>query len=274
MTKARLFLCAFSCFFCTVCAFAQSAPQPQTTTVWQYGLPGHQFVVTNATPWFSRISVGASGNKKTKVFVDLAPNETAATATKGGKKHAWWKTAVPFSGPQPVVRYGRSSNIDLPIAALFYTDAQRTRYIGATVSIFMLPGYGASSVNSLIIKPENIWFADDVDRAELAEAAQKVPRTLPAEKPLDINYAAAQGLGIQMFVWNSPTPAHIVVNGASQGWIHEGETYYLAGRSPVTITLMAQDGNGQLRTWSQSFINQNWFNVTARVAVLGAQDLR
>jgi hypothetical protein len=83
----------------------------------------------------------------------------------------------------------------------------------------------------------------------------------------------SEGEGIQMIVWNSPTAAHLTVNGNDQGYLHQGETYYLGARSPAAITLTTKDANGRLTTWSQTFMNQDYYGVHAEVLILGTQDL-
>lgn len=255
--------------FGAACAFAQTATQPDTQTVWQYGLPGHQMVITNTTPWFTRLFVGASASKKakaTKNIVDLSPGETASTASQ---KRLSWKQAIPFTHPS-FVSYDRSSNIDVPIVALFYADAAHTQYLGVSTSVVNLAGGGASSVSSLIFKPENISLADDVDRGNLS-ASNATPNA--TVKPMNINFNIGEGVGIEEFVWNSATPASIMVNGVGQGLLHKGEIYYLAGRSPAAVIFAAQGTDGRLHVWNRSFDNQIYYGVQAQMFVLGTQDL-
>lgn len=254
-------------FFCAACVFAQVTAWPQTQTSWMAGMPRHEVSIMNATPWFSYVSVG--GNTKKAAVVNLSPGETAATGavTKGKKRHPNWKSAVPFTRGS-VVQYNRSSDVDVPVIALFYADAEHRHYVGAGTSVFQVMGSGASSTTSIVFEPKNVRIASGVDVNNITTT----PSRGFATKPLDLNMTIAEGISVQMLVWNSATPVHIAVNGVNQGFLHQGEVYCLTGRTPTSATL-AQEENGRIRTWNWSFANQNWSGVRAKVFVLGSHDL-
>jgi hypothetical protein len=259
--KTKSLLVAAASFIAAY-AYGQTPVQPETTTSSSGGLAHHQLRVINATPWYCRL---ATVTRKAKNFVELGPGETASTAAKGGGKQGMWTEAIPFAS-KPFVWYAQSADIVVTLAALFYSDPTKSQYIGAAVSAVPTKGAGTSSFSSVLIKPENVWLADDVDRSRIP--AVLTGRLNQAEKPLKVNYTSAEGAGIQMFVWNSETPADVMLDRSAQGKVRKGDVYYVSGHTRTRITFTVAESNGYMRTWEQTFADDG-----AHVFVLGIHDL-
>jgi len=234
--------------------------QVDTSSSWRYGLPGHQMTITNTTSCYAFLSVGVTDKANI-----LPPGGTLSTAARdnSGKKHFW--SAGKFVG------YDRSSNIEVPIVARFYADAERNNYIGAAVTKITLPGYGMSSSYSLIFRPENIQLADDAQAGDSSTPSDIDPNP----QPLFTNIDTCEGCGVWVIVWNSTKPARITVNGTYRGSLPKGAAYYLATRKMVTMSISAEDANGQARFWTGSWPNENYYGVTVWVAgTMGVRNLR
>jgi hypothetical protein len=261
MIKTALVLIAFG----AACAFAQATAQPQTTSVWQYGMPQHRLAIQNTAPWKCRLVTVAPFKGKTQVvgLTDLAPGETmfAGRKGKGG-------LVIPFSKPA-LIGYDRSSDLNIPVVAIYFSEADGgSHYIGAASGIFYIPGAGNTSISQLVFGQENIRFANDTPTN-----APTVESHL-AEKGVVIPYFATEGTAIQIFVWNSRTPARITVNGSGSDELLLGNVKAFVGRSPITVTVSAVDENGKVRTWSQGFQNSDFYGTHAQVFILGMRDLR
>lgn len=246
-------------------ATPQKVMQAETATRSQSGVPQHQLRVANATPWYCRL---ASVNKKAREFVDLAPGETASTAVKGANKSGLLGV-VPFAR-ESFVWYARSADINVTLAALMYADPMHKQYIGATIGAVRVPGAGATSFSSVLIKPENVWLVEGFDQSTIRSGQTGLSQI---ERPLEVNYTVGDGVGIQAFIWNSETPASVMLNRSAQGLIHQGEIYYVAGHSQTRITVAVEELSGELRRWEQSFNTNGVSGVSAQVFVLGRGDL-
>jgi hypothetical protein len=236
--------------------------QVQSQATYRYGMPSHQLMVTNATPYFMEVYVG-----KLQARNDLAPGEAASTAVKksDGKKHFFGKSSA-------FVGYARSSNIDVPITARFYVDAEHQVYLGASIAKITLPGYGTTSSDSLVFRSENIWFAEGVNCHDLPASNATANFVI---KPLIADFDSGEGDGIWVFVWNSTTPASLIVNGEDCGLLQQGKLsmYYLATRKMVDIRIATRDTNG-IHIWSRSYSNQNFYGTTAwELSILSTRDL-
>ena len=255
-------------FFATVCAFAQQPAQPQTQTVWQYGLPQHRLAIQNAAPWSCRLvtvaPIGKLGRSaETVAFADLAPGETVFAGEKR-RKGGFFN---PLSKPS-LISYDRSSDINVPIIAIYFTEVDGAdRYVGAATGNLYVPGAGNSSVSQLSFGLQNIRFAND-----LKPTAPKAEPRL-AEKAALVPYFKTDGTHIQVFVWNSSTPARITVNGGAGENLKLGDVKAFVSRSPIIITISAIGQDGALKTWSQQFQNSDYFGTHAQVFVLGTSDL-
>jgi hypothetical protein len=265
----KFFVAAFVLFvIAAVCAFAQQPAQSTTQTVWQYGLPVHRMAIQNTAPWSCRLvtvaPVGKLGRAaRTFGIADLAPGETAFA----GEKKRKGGLINPFSKPS-LVGYDRSSDLNIPIIALYFTDVEGVAsYIGAASGNLYVPGSGNSSVSQLTFGPQNIRFADD--------QKPTAPRAEPqlSEKPVLIPYFGTDGTAIQIIVWNSSTPARVTVNGGAGDDIKLGDVKIFVGWSPITVTVSAIDPAGIVKTWSQGFQNSNYYGTYAQVFILGISDL-
>jgi hypothetical protein len=239
----------------------QAAPIQAQANAGEYGMPDHQLTVMNATQCFVRFSVG-----RPKAANDLAPGETASTAAPAndGKKHRFSKIGA-------LAHYDRSSNIDVPIVALFYADAAHATYVGAAVVKITLPGYGMTSGDPMIVfRPENISFASDTDpRGEMPGTTASLNT-----KQLVADFDSGEGVGLFVFVWNSPEPARVMFNGVDQGQLQKGQMYYLATRHIIAVRVTTQDADG-IHVKNFSYGNEDWYGVTVKALfVLSAHDLQ
>lgn len=265
--KTIVFVIAVSC---VACALAQAPAQSQTQTVYTYGMPEHRLTVRNTAPWECSIlalsPIGKLGRSAQIVTVaDLAPGESVFAGEKRRKGGLF----NPFSKPS-LIGYDRSSDLNIPIVALYFTkekESDARRYIGAANGIIYVPGAGNTSTSDLVFGQENIRFADDVPTS--------APKATPkfAETGAEIPYFGTDGTSIQMFVWNSRTPAHITVNGSASDELRLGNVKALVGRSPIVVTISAIGPDGNVRTWSQGFQNDQFFGTYAQVFILGMSDL-
>jgi hypothetical protein len=260
---------SFFAFFGFVCAFAQTTAQPDTTSVWGYGLPQHRIAAQNTAPWKCRLVTVAPYKGKNRVvgLTDLAPGEIMFA---GGKKT---KSGLinPFAKPS-LIGYDRSSDLNIPVIAIYFSEAMEGKsgqwYVGAAAGIFTIPGYGYTSLSHLSFGRQNIRFADD--------ATPTAPPTENhfAEKGVQVPYFVQEGTETQVFVWNSKTPARITTNGSASEEMHLGEIKAFVGRAALIVTISAIDADGKVQTWSQGFQNNDWYGTHAQVFILGMSDLR
>jgi hypothetical protein len=263
--KTNIFVVAF---LCVACAFAQAPAQPQTQTVYTYGMPAHRLAVRNTAPWTCSIlalaPVGKLGRAAEMVTVaDLMPGESVFAGEKRKKGGLF----NPLSKPS-LIGYDRSSDLNIPLVALYFDkEGDGRHYVGAAFGILYVPGAGSTSISNLVFGRENIRFADD--------APPSAPAVTPhfAEHGVEIPYFGAEGTAIQMFVWNSRTPARITVNGAASDELRLGNVKAFIGRSPIVVTVSAVGPDGSVRTWAQGFQNSEYFGTHAQVFVLGMSDL-
>jgi hypothetical protein len=250
----------------SVLAFLGTAIAAHAQGVWLGGgLPVQTMSVENATRLYCRISAYH------QTVADLAPGETIFNGRdqKPAKKpHGFGKFfSVQIHRGNGVGWYMGSASIDMPVVALCYTDAIHQTYVGAASMVFNIVGAGLSTSYHWVIGPEDIRPADD---------APEVPENAGhfISRGVEFPKVTAEGMGIQIIVWNSPSAAHLTMNGQDEGYLREGEMYYLAARNPVTITLTAPGAGGRFRTRSQTTMNQDFSGVRAQVYILGTRDLR
>jgi len=248
---------------------AQQPVQANTQTVYSCGMPQHRLTVQNTAPWTCRLvtvaPVGKFGRSvQTAVITDLAPGESVTSGGKKGKKTHFSLFPLPS-----IVGYDRSSNLTIPVVALYYQPVDgKNQYVGAVGGTFYVPGGGNSSVGQLTLTERNIRFADD--------ATPTAPKVQPvqSEKYADIPYFGTDGTSVQVFVWNSTTPAHITVNGGDGDTLQLGNVKAFVGWAPMTITISAIGPDGTVKSWTGTFPNSNYFGTYAQIFVLGMHDLR
>jgi len=168
-----------------------------------------------------------------------------------------------------LVGYNRSSELNIPLVCLYFDETSGTKqYVGAAGGIFWVPGAGNSSVSTLTFNLQNIRLANDVSTNAPTAASHL------GEKPVEIPYFGTEGTAIQVFVWNSTTPAHITVNGEDSDTLQLGNVKAFIGRAPIVVVVSVVDTNGTVRTWSQSFQNSDYYGTHAQIFILGMRDLR
>lgn len=249
-------------FLGIACAFAQTPAQPQTQTVYTNGIPQHRIAITNTAPWKCRlVTIAPAGKLGRSVQVlglaDLTPGETVFAGRKKGVG-GFISRALP--------EYALSSDLVIPLIAMYFTG--ENQYVGAASGTLWIPGNGTSSISQLAFGRQNIRFADD--------ATPTAPTIAPhlTESGIVIPYFVTEGTAIQVFVWNSSTPAHITMDGTNGEDLRLGSVKAYVTRSPIVVTISAIDENGQIRTWSQGFQNSDYYGTHAQIFVLGMRDLR
>ncbi len=249
----------------SACAFTQQpVQQAQTQVVWQYGPPQNRLSIQNTAPWKCKLITVAPYKRSARsvLVAELMPGESVFA---GNEKKSGFSSLNPFGKPD-IVNYDLSSALTIPILALYVND--QNRYIGASAGVFMIPGAGESSVSDLLLRPEDIRFADDAP-----PQAPQIPPTA-SERPVVVPYFTADGTNTQIFVWNSSTPAHITMNGAGGDTLHLGDVKSYVSWSPIVVTISAVDSNGRMRTWSEGFQNTEYYGTYAQIFILGMSDLR
>jgi hypothetical protein len=252
----------------------QQRPVPPTPTqattqmVYAYGVPVHRLSITNTATRTCRLvtvaPVGKLGrHAQTAAITDLAPGETVSAGEikrKGGLFN-------PFSKPS-LMGYDRSSDLNIPFVCMYFTtEGGKNKYVGAAGGTLRVPGGGYSSVSQLTFTEQNIRFADDI-----ATSAPKV-QPMPMEKYATIPYFGSDGASVQIFVWNSTTPARISVNGGPGEELQLGTVGRTVGWSPIIVTITAIEG-GQVKTWQRAFQNGMSYGTSADIFILGMSDLR
>jgi hypothetical protein len=256
-------------FFTAIAASTQQPAQVASQTVYAYGMPQHRLAVTNTAPWMCRIvtvaPVGKFGRSVQAVGIaDLAPGESVVAGKEKGKKTHFSLFSLPS-----IIGYDRSSNLQIPIVALYYQPVDgKNEYVGAAAGTFYVPGYGNSSVGTMTLTERDIRFANDT-----ATNAPQV-QSVQAEKYAPIPYFGTDGTSVQVFVWNSSTPAHITVNGDSADTLELGNVKAYVGWSPIVVTISAIAPDGTVKTWSRGFQNSNYYGTYAQIFILGMSDLR
>ena len=226
-----------------------------------YGLlPSARLSIQNAAPWRCRIYTVAPAKhgKIADGYVgDLLPGETMYA----GKDKTQWN---PFGKPG-ISNYNLGAPLNIPIIALYVDD--QNRYIGAAWGSFSLPGGGMSVVESMIFTTQNIRFADD-ERPTTPDAAQKY-----TAQAVHLPYFGADGTNMFVFIWDSSTPAHIIVNGDNVDNLNLGDMKIYVAWSPMTVSITATAPDGRIVTWNQGFSNQQYYGTWNQVFVLGINDL-
>jgi hypothetical protein len=252
-------------------AFAQQPPlATEQQIVGQYGLmPAHTKIVKNMAQLSCRLVTVAPAGKWGRSsqivgITDLAPGEMAIAGEKKRRKGGFFN---PFSMP-PLVGYDRSSNLEIPITALYFTSVNGVAcYVGAGRGLLRVPGGGNGSDSLLTFNDGDIRFADDIKTT--------IPMAKPsmAQKAVIIPYFGTDGTAIQLFVWNSSVPAYITTTNGDKAELQLGTVKAFVGRSPITITISATGLDGTVKTWSQGFQNSDFFGTHAQVFILGMSDL-
>ncbi len=241
-------------------SYAQSPAQTYTQTAMMYGMPSARLSIQNAAPWRCRIytvAPGKHGKLGDGYLGDLLPGETMYA----GKDKASWN---PFAKPG-VANYDLSSPLNIPIIALYVDD--ENHYIGAAWGSFNLPGGGMSVVESMIFTPQTIRFANDLNPAAAHTDRKQDVRAV------HLPYLTADGANMIVFIWNSSTPAQIVVNGSNVDELVLGDMKAYVAWSPMNVTVTATAPDGRIVTWNQGFSNQQYYGTWNQVFVLGMNDL-
>ena len=144
---------------------------------------------------------------------------------------------------------------------------------------FVLNGsFGASVVPDFRIDNMRTVIPDYMDLIYLSSYkgtdATGATKKIFLDEYTDIPYFGTDGTSVQVFVWNSTTPAHITVNGGDGDTLQLGNVKAFVGWAPMTITVSAIGSDGTVKSWTGTFPNSNYFGTYAQIFVLGMHDLR